>query len=104
MYLLPEEKEIHISFCPADGVEEWDLYTTEGKMMRRIEKLGITAYKIEKDNDGDVVAKNYKIPFKQIQFVKERKKPQISEERRQQLKENIVKLQESKRAKQLQNN
>lgn len=98
--LLPEEKETHISFVQEevenDELKHWKVYTTQPKMMRRIEKLDIKAYKEELDNDGEVVAKHYKVPFKQIQFVKERKKPNISEERRNELRERMLKIKEDR--------
>lgn len=100
MYLSPEEKETHISLVEIDSDGEhnevWEVYTSQSKMMRRIEKLGIQPIKEDYDRDGDLVAKTYKIPYKQIQFVKQRKKAEISEERRQQLKEHMAKIQEKR--------
>lgn len=99
MYLSSEEKETHITHSPSDNNEVWTLYTTEGKMMRKIERLGIKPFDIEYDSDGDIVAKHYHIPFKQILFVRERKKPIISEERRRELQENAAKMLAMKKAK-----
>lgn len=88
MQLLSEEKETLIS--KQYGEEEWDIYTTEKPMMNKLEKIGLIQYKVDKDNEsGEIIGKYYKLPLSRLTFAKERKKPEISEERKKQLKEHI---------------
>lgn len=99
MALLPEEKETHISITNSNKDSCWDLYTTENTMMTKMKNLGFIPMKEDHDSDGEVIARYYEIPFKQIIVAKTRKKSEISDERRQELKDNMAKIHANKKKK-----
>lgn len=98
MQLLPEEKETLITKQYKD--DKWDIYTTEKPMMNKLEKIGLVAYKTDIDAETkEVVAKYYTIPLNRLTFAKERKKVEMSEERKKQLQEHMKKVHEERKNK-----
>lgn len=58
----------------------WNVFTRQGKVMRKLDKIGVKPYKTIKDEDGRVIEAEYEVDFKQINF---RKKIELTEEQRQ---------------------
>ncbi|HDK7195030.1 TPA: hypothetical protein PTV74_003337 [Clostridium botulinum] len=70
-----------------DSVGYWTIYTCQGKIMTKIEKLGVEPYQVEKDKEGNIAAKYYKLDFKQVSF---RKLIKLSEEEREKRKQTML--------------
>lgn len=85
------ERETVIQMSSIDN--EWNVYTSQKNIMRKIEKLGIEPYKVDKI-DGEIVAKFYKVPKKQIKIVKQRAKREYTEEERRILIERMNRIRE----------
>lgn len=73
-----EERETHIT--TDDAMTTWNVFTRQGKIMRRLKKIGVEPCKVVKDEDGRIIEAEYEVDFKQINF---RKKIELTEEQRQ---------------------
>ncbi|HFD2033468.1 TPA: hypothetical protein ACF2DD_002045 [Clostridium perfringens] len=65
--------------------KEWMVYSSDPKYIRKMNKIGMRPYKVDKI-DGEVVGSYYKIDEKQISF---RKKRVLSEEQKKVLSERM---------------
>lgn len=83
MSLLAEERETIIT--TDDSLDVWDIYTGQRKIMTKIEKLGVEPYKVEKDEEGSIISKSYKLDFKQISFRNIREMSEEEKEKRRQI-------------------
>jgi hypothetical protein len=63
-----EERETHIT--TDDAMTTWNVFTRQGKIMRRLKKIGVEPCKVVKDEDGRIIEAEYEVDFKQIGFRK----------------------------------
>lgn len=80
------ERETHITI--SDSEDEYTVYSCQKKVISKLEKLGIQAYKVE-TIEGEVVGKYFKVPYKCISFKKEYKKRELTEEERKAIGERL---------------
>jgi uncharacterized protein with gpF-like domain len=77
-----------------DEEKYWEVCTSQTKIINKLEKLGIKAYK-QDTMDGEVVTKYFKVPLVNIKIGKKRE-VNLSEEQRQEVAERMKKARESK--------
>lgn len=77
----------------SDGEKTYELYTCQQKIMNKMKKIGVKPFKIQKDDEGNIIACTYKLEYKQISF---RKIVETSDETKEQRRIRGVKLAESR--------
>ena len=93
--LAPFERES--VFQIDDETLEYDIYTCQGRMITKLTNAGHTPYWCEKDGDR-IVAGRYKLPYNGISIRSYKaihNKREISEERKEQLRENLTKARQN---------
>ena len=89
MGLLKEEQEISITKLATEGM--WEIYTSDRKYFRKLEKLGAKPYNVEYIN-GEEVGWFYKLKENQVLLRAEPKKRTMSEEQRKLAAERLMKF------------
>ena len=91
--LARDERETAVTYNEADGF--WEIYTAVQKHIRKFDKLGYECTKVERYEDGEIMAKFYKIPHYAISFRSpEKVKRELSEEQRAAMSERIKQIRE----------
>lgn len=84
MYSKEERETILLN---NDEDKEWDIYTRQPRVMKRMKDLNISPYKTETE-DGVIIAAYYKLDLNQVSF---RKKVVLSEEEKEKRRQNMIK-------------
>ena len=88
----PEEKETVILSSDADN--QWDIYNMQKKIINKMTRLNIQPYKTDLDEEGNIIAAYYKIPFSQLSF---RKSMQLSDDQKEKKRVILEKARQNKK-------
>ena len=84
MELSKFERETLIS--TNDELDYYTIYSCQKKMWNRLERMNIEPYKIDKDSDGEIIAKYYRVPLNYVK-ISISKKRELTEEQKEALRE-----------------
>lgn len=79
--LARDERETAVTYNEADGF--WEIYTAVQKHIRKFDKLGYECTRVEHYEDGEIMAKFYKVPQHAISFRSPEKKQYTDEQRKE---------------------
>lgn len=89
--LARDERETAVTYNEADGF--WEIYTAVQKHIRKFDKLGYECIKVERYEDGEIMAKFYKVPCHAISFRSpEKRTVNLTEEQRAELSERMKRM------------
>lgn len=91
--LTTDERETILIYNDAD--KYWEIYSAVPKHMRKFDKLNYEVIKTETYDDGEVMAKFYKVPQNAISFRDHTKKKTLTDEQRAALAERMRNLRKS---------
>lgn len=92
--LIPEERETIINLSDAD--KQWEVFTMQKKIIHKLEKIGAKPYKVEKNDEGNIISASYKLEYSQISFRKKGEKRILTDEQRQILRDRMAKARSKK--------
>lgn len=95
--LTKAEREVILNID--DELKEWSAYVSSPSWMKKFEEAGWECVKEDHYANGDIVAKVYKAPAKQVIIAKKRKARNISEEEKEALRERVKLMQKNKEEK-----
>lgn len=90
----PEEKETIINLSDAD--KQWEVFTMQKKIIHKLDKLGAKPYKVEKDDEDNIISASYKLDYSQVSFRKKGEKRILTDEQRQILRDRMAKARSKK--------
>lgn len=89
--LARDERETAVTYNEADGY--WEIYTAVKMHMNKFEKLGYECTHVERYEDGEIMAKFYKVPRYAVSFRSPEKiKREMTDEQREAARERLKRL------------